>query len=227
MPNLKCLWLKSSAFPLTPGLLPKFKNLTSLEITSQKNIHEILAPIGPKLKELSLRGSSTEENSFSSLLKVLSVCPNLEVLYLKQFKGTVDDVKTTERSFIENLKLKKLVLEGVFLQPGGLFFVLFFAPLLEELILDLGFYCLADVHVLVQFLERGSLLQNLIKLDINARLEDYRSQGEYAVSALHMATEELARNMICYCPKLQTANIGICDEDDENIAPFIDLVKML
>jgi len=229
MPNLKFLWLKCSKFPLTPELLPKFKNLTSLDITSQQNIHEILAPIGPKLKELSLRSSSTEQNSFSNFLKVLVVCPNLEVLYLKNFKGTVQDVKSTRPEFSEKLKLRNLVLEGVFFYAGGLLTILFFAPLLEEVILDIGMYNLGEVNLLVAFLEKGALLQNLTKFEANLQLEQYQSNRTSIVAtSLMMGTEILARNMICFCPKLQTANLNFrYSDDDKDLTPYVNLVKVL
>jgi len=230
MPNLKFLWLKSSKFPLTPGLLPKFKNLTSLEITARQNLHEILAPIGPKLKELGLRGSSTDKNSFSNLVKVLTVCPNLEALYLKNFKGSVvmDAIKGAKllEEYSKKLKLKKVELEGEFLRAEGLLPLLFLSPPLEEVVLDFGLYHLLDVRVLVHFLEMKMMFQSVTTVDISLRLEKYRSQPfSLEACGMMMATGELARNIISFSPKLHTANLYFCDSSDREMGPFVDLVK--
>jgi len=225
MPNLKCLWLKSCAFPLTPGLLPKFKNLTSLEITSQQNIHEILAPIGPKLKELSLRGSSTDNNSFLNLLKVLTVCPDLEVLYLKDFDGSVQDLLKISPESSLSLKLKKIVLEGFFDAAKWLVLYLCLAPPLEEVSLDLGI--LLEAGALVDALGKRLLLQNMIRVDINLKLEEHVDAGDSLLMAMLMSTKAVARQMVCCCPKLQTINVNICMESDTDLFPFVELVKTL
>jgi len=112
LPNLR--YLEATSFPddLDPRLLLQFKNLTALEISYDERFLDFLAEIGPKMKELKFNGYVGDETETkNNLLKIFALCPNLESF---EFVDFADAVNLEVPVVVENLKLKKVCLEGYF-----------------------------------------------------------------------------------------------------------------
>jgi len=225
MPNLRRL--KTRKFPenLEPQLLLQFKSLTSLQIEFNLQTIPVLALLGPKLKELSLIMMGNSSDS-SDMLKVFVHCTKLEYFALLNFyRGTVDlEVPV----LAENLKLKKVVLSGLFHQTEGFLPLLLKAPLLDEVKLGPIRFSQTDVEAFTKNLSMGIMFQNLTKIELGPTLDS-------RTNAL-LDLESLAKSIVSFCPKLQTA---FCDfgyktfiekfnkKPSKSVSPFLDLVKLI
>jgi len=248
LPNLKCLMLVKPQPPRTfeefralqhprppvPSLLlgelDKFKNLTSLLMDIQENIHQILAPIGNQLKELSLHDTinDPDRRMFVNVMKAIIVCPNLEHLHLRLFNGPVC---LEEQVAPQNLKLKRLILEGDFCDAVGFLPILFRAPLLEEVDLWYFVFCKEEADMCINYLSERAMFQNVNNFKFKLCDE---IQYMYR-SAVMGDMEYFVRNIVSFCPRLERGYFNLFKRDDRlnydfkksPLAPFMDLVKLI
>jgi len=220
MPNLRRLLTTHFPENLDTQLLLQLDNLASLHMFYGPQTLQALSFVGHKLKELCLcndwSNTFSVPNPFYDVLRVFTHCPNLEYLVLFGFSGAVNlDVPVAA----ESLKLKRLVLKGLFYEAPGFVPLVCRAPLLEEV--KLHVYCSKqDVDSLITLLMLEEMLQNVSKVEL---VHIHRNNADLVA---------LAKNVIASCPKLQTAHFGTESGEggetaSSSITPFVDLVKKI
>jgi len=238
LPKLRHLELDAFAFPSVwdPQVLQQLTNLTSLCIPFDQLAFDILAVVGPKLKELffiDLEFSAPElsmENRFEHLLRVFLLCPELENLEVQDLDGEVDLSVPVQ---FDQLKLKKFkVLNGYAgnNMVEGLLPLICRAPLLEEVKLWAGpLSAKQDVEPLNTLLTQKKVFQNLVKFKT---FDAFNGQDG---DDLFPALIQLAKNIVSYCPNVQilwiddlmTPHTRAKKPQSNSIVPFVDLVKLL
>jgi len=220
MPNLQCLIIHSLPSDFEPQLFKNvLKNLTSLELYSDEYTIPILNIIGDKLKELAINDCESQENM---LQKVFELCTSLECL---SFVNYCFHTEPPSQEDVENSKLRKLIWNGSF-KPWVLK-----APLLEDVVLKTNWFDdKEDIKVLTNWLAMETVLRHLTKFEFT------RSFPHEMDEQVHENLEKLAKHIICFCPKLQSAHFDLSDLSDDalyntemnsSITQFLDLVKQM
>jgi len=226
MPNLRRLTIDLRRENIMNyQLLLSFKNLTSLQVMASAQTIPILTLIGPKLKELSMTIYS-EISNLPDVLKVFTLCPNLEYLILLWFQGIVDWGIPVN---VADWKLKKLAVGGNFHNDDGFLPLLFSAPLLEEVQLSFpGCSILITkdcFETLIAQLSQRLLLQNVSTFELGQKVSFlkqsnnvYRRISEAETRGL---LKILAKNIASFCPKLETACFNFKLYYRKRAAPWI------
>jgi len=229
--------LTTETFPeaLDTRILLCLDNLTSLQMFWNPQTLGALSFIGPRLKELSISEQKDRitngypvwiQNPFYDVLKVFDYCPNLECFVLLRFRGDVD-----LDTLADNSKLKKLVVEGTFYKVTVFLAILCRSPLLEEVKMDIDTSPI-DLMTLTCLLKTQFILQifqnvTTVEMYFRPRARDLT------------LFEDLAKNIVANCPKLQTARFYFDSAEpakkkkdsfkyktaDGSVAPFMELVK--
>jgi len=207
VPNLRHLEVDTFPTVWDPLLLRQLTNLNSLRIPYNQLAFEILASVGPKLKELHFMEVEFEspeylmEKRFEKLLNVFMLCPELEFLEVYNLRGEVDLSVPVE---IGDLKLKKLHLEdlnGV----NGFLLLICRAPLLEDVELNvIGNFSKHDIETLNILIPQGMMFQNLEKFTF-CHIGSYDLRD---VVKVVQALETMTKNIVSFSPKLQKVSIG-------------------
>jgi len=239
LPKLRHLELDAFAFPSVwdPQVLQQLTNLTSLRIHYDQLAFDILAAVGPKLKELFFLDVEFEspelsmEKRFEHLLRVFLLCPELESLEVRDLSGEVDLSVPVK---FDQLKLKKFKVLNYSVDNKmveGLLPLICRAQLLEEINLCNGpKTSKQDIDTLSTLLRQKKIFQNLVKFKDNMR--NISNGSDY-----FQALIQLAKNIVSYCPNVQILWIDDlmtpypCDcakkPQSNSIVPFVDLVKLL
>jgi len=226
MPNLRRLAIGKFSKDWNPQLMRQFRNLNSLKIVLDKQSIAVLTLVGPQLRELCIKCPKRRlRDACLKVLKVFQLCPFLQVFELHSFKGSVDLAVPV---LAEQLKLKKLVLTGDFRQAEGLLPLIVSAPRLEQVKLDYISFSRDDTVQLVNLVSEQSILQNLTSFELVAI--SFVDMGHSLTDQL-LAMESVAKNIITFCPKLQTAQFDFDSLNEGNrnrsvLAPYLELMTM-
>jgi len=229
LPNLKLLSLEGFPNNVNPQLLLQLEGLTTLHMSYGRECFRILAHVGQKLKELRFPVEIYLRCDSWPALKVFELCPNLEIFEYYNFAQRVDfEVPLVA----ESLKLKKLHLRGDFSEAAGFLPLVLRAPLLEDVSLKFlrPFVARGEFETLIKHVSLGDMFKNLVKVQLG-----FFPLGEdITLRDLLPHIENLAKHIISYCPKLETADFDFktLSEDvsykaNNSVTPFHDVLKMI
>jgi len=220
LPNLRRL--KVNKFRnVDPRLMQQFEKLSSLTVSSHTCALKFIPFIGAQLKELRISPTSLFVEDF--LANIFNVCPNLESLELIRFSSHLN---FQALSAPENLKLKKLHLTGNFSESTEFLNLLLRAAQLLEVKLE--FSTKVDLGDLAASLSVGEIFQNMTRFELKCFGSRNTWKEEMAVF------ENVAKSVISFCPRLQTARFIFYGSDSEknyeivtntSVIPFIKLLK--
>jgi len=241
IPYLRCLHITSGGYSAIPGSLGHFEQLTSLEIPYGDNlIQAMLTSVGHQLKELCIYGNREKDVRFTKVLKIFTVCPNLESLAILDFLGPVERKVPV---ISQDLKLKKLSLSGNFYQPSGILPLILRAPYLEEVKMSDIMFSKLDVQKLMRYLAIGNMFQSLVNIEISLGpmkhfwyIPSGLYRGSPLAKELRIALESLAKNIVSFSPMLQSTSFYFTTlttiacysvHANSSAAPFVDLLNTI